>query len=121
MHGESGLSQELLDRLAEELDLHVSVGRKRKDENQMHGDELIATVRNSARSRTFITSQASNAIEIRKTVRYRLRPSKFTIGVRTSNRTYGIAVSLDQKTAKVRQGIRCQTLRQPWQWCIGGT
>ena len=45
VHGESGLSQELLDRLAEELDLHVSVGRKRKDENQMHGDELIATVK----------------------------------------------------------------------------
>jgi transcriptional regulator with XRE-family HTH domain len=30
-HGESGLSMALLDRLADALDLHVVVGRKRKD------------------------------------------------------------------------------------------
>jgi transcriptional regulator with XRE-family HTH domain len=31
VHGESGLSLALLDRLADVLDLHVTVGRKRKD------------------------------------------------------------------------------------------
>jgi plasmid maintenance system antidote protein VapI len=32
VHGTSGLSQELLDRLADALDLHVTVGRKREEE-----------------------------------------------------------------------------------------
>jgi plasmid maintenance system antidote protein VapI len=31
VHNESGLSQELFDRLAEALDLHVTVGSKRKE------------------------------------------------------------------------------------------
>jgi transcriptional regulator with XRE-family HTH domain len=31
VHGESGLSLELLDRLAEALDLHVTVGHKQKE------------------------------------------------------------------------------------------